>query len=86
MCYRMNIILGKIFQLFENVKTILTSWAVQKQVAHQLWPRAVVCPPVCEGREVRDHTEQHVLRWHIQVQWLWAQAARLCLLQTLRSR
>lgn len=86
MCYHMNIILGKIFQPFENVKTILNSWAVQKQVAHQLWPRAEVCPPVCEGREVRDRTEEQVLRCDIRIQWLWAQAARLGLLQALRSR
>lgn len=62
MCYRMDIILGKVFQPFENVKTILNSWAVQKQVARQLWPRAVVCPPVCEGREVRDRAEEQALR------------------------
>lgn len=26
------------FQIFKNVKTILSSWAVQKQAAGQIWP------------------------------------------------
>ena len=39
-----------VFQLFKNIKTILSTWAIQKQAVGQIWPtdHGLPIPALCD--------------------------------------